>query len=154
MIRLTEVNVSIVFFNDNSGKNWDGSSRQNPTAHDSGVPWPHTNIRVCFQFRISYISCLTYTEISHWYHLVICLLRLKEFIKEQLITVPTASRPPVASQPQPVSPPIAASDPGALLAGLLWKTCQQNFNEYLYKFMVTIRKEKKETLELSYNPMG
>ncbi|XP_024988723.1 AP-2 complex subunit alpha-1-like isoform X1 [Cynara cardunculus var. scolymus] len=37
---------------------------------------------------------------------------LKEFIKEHLVSIPTASRPP----PQPQ---IAASDPGALLAGLL-----------------------------------
>ncbi|KAI3722101.1 hypothetical protein L2E82_33128 [Cichorium intybus] len=38
---------------------------------------------------------------------------LKEYIKEQLISIPIASKPPV---PQP---PIATSDPGALLAGLL-----------------------------------
>ncbi|KAH0660797.1 hypothetical protein KY289_029545 [Solanum tuberosum] len=46
-------------------------------------------------------------------------LELKEFIKEQLIiipTAPTAAAPPV---PQPTSPPPPVSDPGALLAGLL-----------------------------------
>ncbi|XP_071707701.1 AP-2 complex subunit alpha-1-like [Rutidosis leptorrhynchoides] len=41
---------------------------------------------------------------------------LKEFIKEQLISVPTAFTPPVL---QPTIPPTATSDPGALLAGLL-----------------------------------
>jgi AP-2 complex subunit alpha len=50
---------------------------------------------------------------------------LKEFIKEQLITVPMGSRalvpaagpaPPVA---QPPSPAALADDPGAMLAGLL-----------------------------------
>ncbi|CAN4098957.1 unnamed protein product [Withania somnifera] len=44
---------------------------------------------------------------------------LKEFIKEQLViipTAPTAAAPPVPPQPQPTSP---VSDPGALLAGLL-----------------------------------
>ncbi|XP_076957630.1 AP-2 complex subunit alpha-2-like [Bidens hawaiensis] len=44
---------------------------------------------------------------------------LKEFIKEQLISIPTASRPPVPPQPQPTAQPISSSDPGALLAGLL-----------------------------------
>ncbi|KAJ8551955.1 hypothetical protein K7X08_028398 [Anisodus acutangulus] len=47
---------------------------------------------------------------------------LKEFIKEQLVSIPTASRaaaPPIPPQPQPTSPPPPASDPGALLAGLL-----------------------------------
>ncbi|KAJ9540436.1 hypothetical protein OSB04_026942 [Centaurea solstitialis] len=39
---------------------------------------------------------------------------LKEFIKEHLVSIPTASKPPPVPQPQ-----IAASDPGALLAGLL-----------------------------------
>ncbi|XP_055829664.1 AP-2 complex subunit alpha-1-like [Solanum dulcamara] len=49
-------------------------------------------------------------------------LELKEFIKEQLIiipTAPTAAAPPVPPQPQPTSPPPPVSDPGALLAGLL-----------------------------------
>nr|XP_043631643.1 AP-2 complex subunit alpha-2-like [Erigeron canadensis] len=44
---------------------------------------------------------------------------LKEFIKEQLISIPTASRPAVTQQPQLTTPPSSASDPGALLAGLL-----------------------------------
>ncbi|XP_076887222.1 AP-2 complex subunit alpha-2-like [Bidens hawaiensis] len=44
---------------------------------------------------------------------------LKEFIKEQLISIPTTSRPPVPPQPQPTAQPISSSDPGALLAGLL-----------------------------------
>nr|GEV22945.1 AP-2 complex subunit alpha-1-like isoform X2 [Tanacetum cinerariifolium] len=44
---------------------------------------------------------------------------LKEFIKEQLISIPTAFRPPVSSHPQPNIPSISPSDPGALLAGLL-----------------------------------
>ncbi|XP_060169718.1 AP-2 complex subunit alpha-1-like isoform X4 [Lycium barbarum] len=47
---------------------------------------------------------------------------LKEFIKEQLVSIPTAPQaaaPPVPPQPQPTSPPPPSSDPGALLAGLL-----------------------------------
>ncbi|XP_076922057.1 AP-2 complex subunit alpha-1-like [Bidens hawaiensis] len=46
---------------------------------------------------------------------------LKEFIKENLVSTPTAGKPPapVAQQPQPNHQPIASSDPGALLAGLL-----------------------------------
>ncbi|KAK7853645.1 ap-2 complex subunit alpha-2 [Quercus suber] len=48
---------------------------------------------------------------------------LKEFIKEQLVSIPTASRAPAPAPPapQPTSPPAAAltDDPGALLAGLL-----------------------------------
>ena len=51
------------------------------------------------------------------------MYRLKEFIKEQLVSIPTASRPPAPAPPapQPTSPPAAAltDDPGALLAGLL-----------------------------------
>ncbi|KAI5592602.1 hypothetical protein BDE02_04G163400 [Populus trichocarpa] len=45
---------------------------------------------------------------------------LKEFIKEQLVSIPTASRPPAPAPPaaQPTSP-AALTDPGALLAGLL-----------------------------------
>ncbi|XP_055836296.1 AP-2 complex subunit alpha-1-like isoform X2 [Solanum dulcamara] len=49
-------------------------------------------------------------------------LELKEFVKEQLVSIPTAPRaaaPPIPPQPQPTSPPPPASDPGALLAGLL-----------------------------------
>ncbi|CAH1452493.1 unnamed protein product [Lactuca virosa] len=42
---------------------------------------------------------------------------LKEFIKEHLVNIPTAAKPLPPQQPQP--PPIATSDPGALLAGLL-----------------------------------
>lgn len=47
---------------------------------------------------------------------------LKEFIKEQLISIPSISRPPVqAPLPmQPTSPQPAYSDPGASLAGLLY----------------------------------
>ncbi|KAL8057761.1 hypothetical protein ABFX02_04G204500 [Erythranthe guttata] len=49
---------------------------------------------------------------------------LKEFVKEQLISIPITSRvatPPMAPQGQPLSPPTAllSSDPGAMLAGLL-----------------------------------
>ncbi|XP_010520400.1 PREDICTED: AP-2 complex subunit alpha-2 isoform X2 [Tarenaya hassleriana] len=50
---------------------------------------------------------------------------LKEYIKEQLIAIPTGSRAPapgpgpVASETQPASPAVTANDPGALLAGLL-----------------------------------
>ncbi|CAK9183789.1 unnamed protein product [Ilex paraguariensis] len=54
---------------------------------------------------------------------------LKEFIKEQLISIPTASRAPSPvslqaqpaepPQPLPTSSPAALSDPGAMLAGLL-----------------------------------
>ncbi|CAL5426395.1 unnamed protein product [Camellia sinensis] len=46
---------------------------------------------------------------------------LKEFIKEQLVTIPTVSRSPAPAPPQaqPTSAPTALSDPGALLAGLL-----------------------------------
>ncbi|KAK6163471.1 hypothetical protein DH2020_000335 [Rehmannia glutinosa] len=47
---------------------------------------------------------------------------LKEFIKEQLVSIPVPSRPPAPMPPQarPTSPPLAAlSDPGAILAGLL-----------------------------------
>ncbi|XP_016450695.1 AP-2 complex subunit alpha-1 [Nicotiana tabacum] len=47
---------------------------------------------------------------------------LKEFIKEQLVIVPTtpaAAGPPVPPQTQPTLTPPAESDPGALLAGLL-----------------------------------
>ncbi|KAF5931089.1 hypothetical protein HYC85_031962 [Camellia sinensis] len=44
---------------------------------------------------------------------------LKEFIKEQLVTIPTVSRAPAPPQAQPTSAPTALSDPGALLAGLL-----------------------------------
>uniref|UniRef100_A0A5B7AVA0 AP-2 complex subunit alpha n=1 Tax=Davidia involucrata TaxID=16924 RepID=A0A5B7AVA0_DAVIN len=46
---------------------------------------------------------------------------LKEFVKEQLISIPTASQAPatVPPQAQPTSPPTALSDPGAMLAGLL-----------------------------------
>ncbi|KAM7496857.1 hypothetical protein LguiA_021271 [Lonicera macranthoides] len=49
---------------------------------------------------------------------------LKEFIKEQLISIPPSSRipaaPPVALQVQPTTPPPPpSSDPGAMLAGLL-----------------------------------
>lgn len=49
---------------------------------------------------------------------------LKEFIKEQLVSIPTAPRPPA---PAPAAPPVAqpippaapSNDPGAMLAGLL-----------------------------------
>lgn len=41
------------------------------------------------------------------------ICRLKEFIKEQLVSIPTAPRPPA---PAPAAP---SNDPGAMLAGLL-----------------------------------
>ncbi|KAL6510986.1 hypothetical protein OROGR_022110 [Orobanche gracilis] len=49
---------------------------------------------------------------------------LKEFIKEQLVSIPISSRapaPPFMHMPQarPTSPPSAITDPGAILAGLL-----------------------------------
>lgn len=49
---------------------------------------------------------------------------LKEFIKEQLVSIPTAPRPPAPAPPapsvaQPVSPAAPSNDPGAMLAGLL-----------------------------------
>ncbi|KAF9594076.1 hypothetical protein IFM89_027285 [Coptis chinensis] len=45
---------------------------------------------------------------------------LKEFIKEQLVSIPLVSAPtPLPSQVQPTSPPVALTDPGAMLAGLL-----------------------------------
>ncbi|KAJ4843598.1 hypothetical protein Tsubulata_029024 [Turnera subulata] len=50
---------------------------------------------------------------------------LKEFIKEQLVSIPTTSREPAAPVPvtapvtAPVTPPTALTDPGAMLAGLL-----------------------------------
>jgi len=51
------------------------------------------------------------------------LCRLKEFIKEQLVSIPTASRPPAPAPPAPPAAqptnPAALTDPGALLAGLL-----------------------------------
>ncbi|XP_059659340.1 AP-2 complex subunit alpha-1-like [Cornus florida] len=45
----------------------------------------------------------------------------KEFIKEQLISIPTALQgpAPVPTQAQPISVATASSDPGAMLAGLL-----------------------------------
>uniref|UniRef100_A0A6M2EUE3 Clathrin adaptor alpha-adaptin appendage C-terminal subdomain domain-containing protein n=1 Tax=Populus davidiana TaxID=266767 RepID=A0A6M2EUE3_9ROSI len=48
---------------------------------------------------------------------------LKEFIKEQLVSIPTAPPPPAPAPPaapvaQPTNP-AALTDPGALLAGLL-----------------------------------
>jgi hypothetical protein len=51
------------------------------------------------------------------------LHRLKEFIKEQLVSIPTAPHPPAPAPPAaPVAQPTnaaALTDPGALLAGLL-----------------------------------
>ncbi|KAB1227334.1 AP-2 complex subunit alpha-2 [Morella rubra] len=46
---------------------------------------------------------------------------LKEFIKEQLVSIPTVSRAPTPAPPvpQPTSPVAALTDPGAMLAGLL-----------------------------------
>ncbi|KAL6537958.1 hypothetical protein OROHE_012245 [Orobanche hederae] len=50
---------------------------------------------------------------------------LKEFIKEQLVSIPISSRapaPPIMHMPpqaRPTSPPSAITDPGAMLAGLL-----------------------------------
>lgn len=47
------------------------------------------------------------------------LCRLKEFIKEQLIIIPTAATAAAQPVPQPTSSSPPVSDPGALLAGLL-----------------------------------
>lgn len=52
------------------------------------------------------------------------MCRLKEFIKEQLVSIPTALHAPmpatpVPSIPQPMNPASALTDPGAMLAGLL-----------------------------------
>lgn len=46
---------------------------------------------------------------------------LKEFIKEQLVSIPTAPQAPTPAPPapQPTSPAAALTDPGAILAGLL-----------------------------------
>uniref|UniRef100_A0A2C9VYG3 AP-2 complex subunit alpha n=1 Tax=Manihot esculenta TaxID=3983 RepID=A0A2C9VYG3_MANES len=46
---------------------------------------------------------------------------LKEFIKEQLVSIPTAPRVPTTAPPvaRPTSPVMALTDPGAMLAGLL-----------------------------------
>ncbi|KAF8395329.1 hypothetical protein HHK36_019273 [Tetracentron sinense] len=44
---------------------------------------------------------------------------LKEFVKEQLVSIPTASPAPVPFQVQPASPAAGLTDPGAMLAGLL-----------------------------------
>lgn len=57
--------------------------------------------------------------------ILIFICRLKEFIKEQLISIPTATRvPPTPAPPtpplaQPASNPAALTDPGAMLAALL-----------------------------------
>lgn len=51
------------------------------------------------------------------------MCRLKEFIKEQLVPIPTASpgapTRPAAQVVQPPGPATALNDPGAMLAGLL-----------------------------------
>lgn len=55
------------------------------------------------------------------------LCRLKEFVKEQLVSIPINPRahtPPAPAPPappvaQPSSPATALTDPGAMLAGLL-----------------------------------
>ncbi|PWA67044.1 alpha-adaptin [Artemisia annua] len=44
---------------------------------------------------------------------------LKEFIKEHLVIIPTTAKPPAPAPQAATTPPIASSDPGALLAGLL-----------------------------------
>ncbi|KAJ7947924.1 AP-2 complex subunit alpha [Quillaja saponaria] len=46
---------------------------------------------------------------------------LKEFIKEQLVSIPTAPHPPTQAPPtaQPTSSPTTLTDPGAMLAALL-----------------------------------
>lgn len=44
---------------------------------------------------------------------------LKEFIKEQLVSIPTATRPPAPEVAQPTSAVTSLTDPGAMLAGLL-----------------------------------
>ena len=62
------------------------------------------------------------SEVTAWvHHLTLYLNRLKEFIKEQLISIPLASHAPqpLPQQAPPSNPPIAQSDPGAMLAALL-----------------------------------
>lgn len=49
----------------------------------------------------------------------ILINRLKEFIKEQLVSIPTATRPPAPEVAQPTSAATSLTDPGAMLAGLL-----------------------------------
>ncbi|KAF8403200.1 hypothetical protein HHK36_011299 [Tetracentron sinense] len=44
---------------------------------------------------------------------------LKEFVKEQLVSIPTTSHAQALPQAQPVSPAAGLTDPGAMLAGLL-----------------------------------
>lgn len=61
------------------------------------------------------------SEVTTWVHpLTLYVNRLKEFIKEQLISIPPASlAPQPVPQQAPPNPPIAQSDPGAMLAALL-----------------------------------
>ncbi|OIW15799.1 hypothetical protein TanjilG_04334 [Lupinus angustifolius] len=57
--------------------------------------------------------------------ILILICRLKEFIKEQLIVIPTVTHAPTQAPPgppplaQPASNPAALTDPGAMLAALL-----------------------------------
>lgn len=49
------------------------------------------------------------------------LCRFKEFVKEQLVSIPTISGAPSPAPPQtqPTIAPTSLSDPGTMLAGLL-----------------------------------
>ena len=74
-----------------------------------------------------YTECRAYikytSEVITWvlYLILLSLNRLLEFIKEQLISIPSASHPPqpIPQQAPPSSSLIAQSDPGAMLAALL-----------------------------------
>lgn len=56
------------------------------------------------------------------FEIPLTIYRLKEYVKEQLVYIPVPPQAPAPIPPQarPTSPPTPISDPGALLAGLLW----------------------------------
>lgn len=77
---------------------------------------------VLFLVRCISLPILQYKFVSKFQDLFCQMMyRLKEFIKEQLVSIPLAAQAPapVAPQPHPTSSPPASTDPGALLAGLL-----------------------------------
>lgn len=69
----------------------------------------------------------SYIHVSSNRQKLTCLYsRLKEFVKEQLVAIPATPRaapPTVPVPPQSTSPVAALTDPGAILAGLLWIRC-------------------------------